>query len=202
VRRALVVPLVVPLVALAALAQVAHAAPTAGPAFGAATHLDVVAGGGTWDLMVLATAPAQGAPQLRLRLTSPGGTVERLYGELPAGALTTTGSPTTTQRTVLSTRVGGVPLTVVWTSVQGSLSVDGGAHDFDSGSGAGWSVTGQGGDVDLALGSMRCRLSFGVEGEAVAYGTADYGRPLAAGLGLPAGSATCHDLPNSLPPIP
>ena len=197
-RRALAVPVVV----LAALSPVAHAAPAVTPASGAAAHLQVVADGRTWDLMVLATTPSQGPGQLRLRLTGPGGAVTRLYGELPAGALVTTRSPTFSLRTVLRTRVGGVPLSVVWTSQPGALAVDMGAHDSDGTSGVGWSVTGEGTDVAFALGSTRCRLTYGIDGQAVTYGTADYGRPLAAGLGLPARGASCRDLPNVLPVLP
>jgi hypothetical protein len=185
---------------LAALAVPAGAAPTAAPAQGATASVDLVGGGKVQRLALLVTTPQQGRPQLRLRLTPPSGAVQRWYGELAPSAVTSTGDALD-GTTTLRTRVGGVPLVVVWSIEPGALMVSTGNLDGDDASAEGWSMVGPGGTVDVTLGSARCRVEMGAVGPAVTYDTNGYGRPLSTRLPLAKGTR-CREVPSSLPTVP
>jgi hypothetical protein len=192
----------VSLAVLAAASTTATAAPSAGQGDGAAVHLQLVTGGRLQQLALLVTTPSQGPAQLRVRLVSDTGRVTRLYGELPSGAVTTTGDPASNGTTTLRTRLGRLPLTVVWRIEPGAVAVSMGMHDSDGDTAEGWSVAGASGPVDVRLGTTRCRIDNSVVGPALSYDTTGYGRPLASGLGVPARGTSCRPMPNSLPPVP
>jgi hypothetical protein len=196
VRRALALALA--LVGAVATAP-AKAAPSGSVEIGTALHVLLKSPRGTSTLELLASTPQQGGtPVLRLRLVNESGQVVRLAGALPAGALMTSGGVTT-----LRTRVGGLPLRAVWREVAYSAAAGFGHLEADDDDATGWTIGGRGGELELSLGSARCRTESGVVGTALVYDTAGDAGPLSRGLGVPARGLRCEALPSTdLPPVP
>lgn len=192
-RLSLVVPAV-----LAALVLPAQAAPSVSHEKGVMASFTVVTAQGKSVVDVLASTPtAGGAARLRVRVTPEGSsTVRRLYGELPAGALTT-GKGTTS----LSTRIGGLALRITWRDAPYTLASSLGDSSGDDTDAAGWTITGISADTQVVLGGVRCgAATFAAVGDAVAYDTAGFGAPLARGLGITTKRLRCYGETSSFPP--
>jgi hypothetical protein len=178
----------------------AQAAPNAAVEDGAAIFVTLATAQGRYDLDLLASTPRDGgAPRVRISLVPEGGSAEhRLYGELADSALTRNGDVIT-----LQTRVGSLPVRVVWRARQYTGAVSFGRHGDNGSSIAGWEISGVMGDPQVTLGRTRCagHVSSAV-GTAVTYDDGGYGVPLARGLGVPLKGLRCLDESSSVPPAP
>lgn len=192
-RLSLAVP-----VLLAALVLPAHAAPSGSHEKGVMASFTVLTAQGRSAVDVLASTPTPGgAARLRVRVTPDGSsTVRRLYGELPAGALTT-GTGTTS----LSTRLGGLALRITWRDTAYTLASSLGDTSGDDTDAAGWTITGVSADTQVVLAGVRCgAATFAAVGDAVAYDTAGFGAPLARGLGITTKRLRCFGETSTFPP--
>lgn len=192
-RLALAAPVV-----LAALVVPAQAAPTASHEKGVMASFTVVSAQGRSVIDVLASTPtAGGAARLRVRVTPEGSSVvRRLYGELPARALTSAPGTTT-----LTTRLGGLALRITWRDAANTLASSLGDSSGDSEDAGGWTITGVSADSQVVLGGVRCgAATFAAVGDAVAYDTAGFGAPLARGLGLARKGLRCFGETSAFPP--
>lgn len=186
--------------ALCGLVLPAQAAPTVSVEKGSEVTFTVVTSRGRAVLDLLASTPSQGGtPRVRVRLVPEGtSSARRLYGEVPAVALTTRGGTTT-----LTTRLGDLSLRVVWREEQYTSATSLGDHDDDEQGTAGWTITGVSASAKVTLGGLSCGVAtFAAVGDAVAYDTNGYGAPLARGLGLPRKGLRCFGEQSSLLPVP
>jgi hypothetical protein len=176
----------------------ASAAPTASVEDGSGVAVELLVPGGTALLELLASAPRTGGPAvLRARLTTSEG-VRRLSGPLTGAALQVTPAGT-----VLRTRLGKLPLRVEWRPSPYAYAASFGNVEGDDAGTTGWTVAGQGSEARVTLGSADCSAgTSGVTGVASVYGDAQYGDPLAGGLGLPTKGLRCQAVPSSGPAIP
>ena len=184
----------VALAALAALAlaPVASAAPAVGPESGSAVQFRLTTRAGDYTVSLLASVPASGgAPVLRLRLLSAGGDATRFSGSLPPSALVTQDGVTR-----LSTRLGSVPLAVVFHPQAPVVTVSFGNVDSDNELAEGWAIAGNGGAADITLGGVRCTVTLMATGTAAVVDSGSYGRPLGAPFRVALNRARCGDLPS------
>lgn len=192
-RLTLAVPVV-----LAGLVLPAQAAPSVSHEKGVMASFTVVSAQGRSVIDVLASTPtAGGAARLRVRVTPEGSSVvRRLYGELPARALTS--SPGTT---TLTTRLGGLALRITWRDAANTLASSLGDSSGDGEDTAGWTITGVSADTQVVLGGVRCGpATFAAVGDAVAYDTAGFGASLSNGLGVTTKRLRCFGESHPFPP--
>jgi hypothetical protein len=195
VRRTLVLSVLTAV----AVAPVASAAPAVGPEQGSAAQFRLTTKAGVYTVSLLASRPAAGgAPVLRVRLLSSTDQATRFAGELPASALVTQGTVTR-----LSSRLGSVPLTVVFHPEAPVVTVSFGNVDSGDDHAEGWAIAGNGGTAEVTLGGVRCSVTLMATGTATVVDTGSYGQPLSTPFGLPLKGARCGDLPRAdLPPVP
>lgn len=184
--------------AVIAFAPMTSAAPMAEPQSGSATQFRIITRSGPYTISLLASSPTTGgAAALRVRLESSSGQVTRFVGALPASSLVTSGGVTT-----LRTRVGSVPLSVVFRPESPVVTVGFGNLESDDEKTSGWVIAGNGGTADVTLGGMRCTVTLMATGSATVLDSGSSGRGLAGGLGLPLKGARCSDLPSEPLPVP
>ncbi len=192
-RLTLAVPAV-----LAALVLPAQAAPTVSHEKGLMTSFTVLSSKGRSVVDLLASTPVTGGePRLRVRVTPQGSSkVRRLYGELPASALSRRDGVTT-----LATRLGGLALRVTWREAPNTLASSLGDSNGEGEDAAGWTITGVSADTEVTLGGVRCKEpSFSAIGDALAYDTAGFGAPLSQGLGISSKGLRCFGESYPFPP--
>jgi hypothetical protein len=163
-----------------------------GPESGSAVQFRLTTRAGDYAVSLLASVPAAGgSPVLRLRLLPAAGDATRFSGALAPSALVTKGGVTR-----LSTRLGSVPLAVVFHPQTPVVTVSFGNVDSDNELAEGWAIAGNGGTADVTLGGVRCTVTLMATGTAAVVDSGSYGRPLSAPLGVPLKRARCGDLPS------